>query len=287
MKILLIGSGSMLAHELAPLLDSKCDLTALSHAELDITDEAKVLEVLKREHWDVVVNTAAYTNVDGAEGDEAEAFLVNGEGAGNLARGCKAIGARLVHISTDFVFDGSASTPYTESSQTAPLGVYGASKLAGEEAIQREGGDYIIVRTSWLYGLGAENFPDKIVALARDRKILSVIFDQAGTPTHTRDLSEAVWNLIDAKASAGIYNFSNEGVTSWYDFAYCVVDLARARGVELKLDTLRPIRTEEYPTPAVRPAYSVLDKTKYKRATGGAIAHWSKALTEYIESRWA
>lgn len=287
MKILLVGAGGMLAHDLIPVLEKNCELTSLSHEELEITDEAKVLEVLKREHWDVVVNTAAYTNVDGAEGEEGRAFEVNGEGAGNLARACKAAGAKLVHISTDFVFDGSASTPYKESAATAPLGVYGASKLAGEDAIQREGGDYMIIRTSWLYGIGAENFPDKIVSLARERKILSVIYDQVGTPTYTLDLAEGVWNLIEAGASSGIYNFSNEGVTSWYDFAHLVVELARSRGVELELDTLRPIRTEEYPTPAVRPAYSVLDKAKYKKATGSAIPNWTSALSDYMDKRWA
>ncbi|MCK4846612.1 MAG: dTDP-4-dehydrorhamnose reductase [Deltaproteobacteria bacterium] len=286
MKILLIGAGGMLGHDVAALLESKCDLTLSSIDYIDITDEAKVIEVLKREEWDVVVNTAAYTNVDGAETNEAMAFEVNGEGAGNLARACNAIGAKLIHISTDFVFDGASSIPYTESSQPAPLSVYGGSKLAGEEAVMREDGDYIIIRTSWLYGVGGDNFPDKIISLARDRNILSIIFDQVGTPTHTLDLAEAVWNLIDSKADSGIYNFSNEGVASWYDFAYLAVELARKEGIVLKLDTLRPIRTEEYPTAAKRPAFSVLDKAKYKRATGAAIAHWTKSLGGYMKERW-
>ncbi len=271
-----------MACDLVPLLEEKGEVVRGDRPGFDIADIDVVRARLKDAAPDIVVNCAAYTDVDGAEKERELAFAVNGSGPGNLALLCAELKSRLVHISTDFVFDGEAGRPYGEESSPNPLSVYGRSKLEGERRVRETLDDHIIVRTSWLYGKGGGNFIETIATLAGEREELGVVYDQVGTPTSTVDLAEAIVNLID-RAGPGTYHFSNEGVCSWYDFAYEIVRNLRERGESLRLKRLRPILTEEYPTPATRPRYSVLDKAKYRSTTGMEIPHWREGVERYFE----
>jgi len=284
MKYFVAGARGMLASDLIPMLEKKGDVICGCRPGFDITDPDKVNKSLKAYMPDIVINCAAYTAVDKAESDKEAAFGINEKGAENLARACRETGAKLVHVSTDFVFDGKSNQPYTEDDTTNPAGVYGASKLAGEISIKDAADDYLIVRTSWLYGKKGNNFVKTILRLASEREELGIVYDQTGTPTYTKDLAEGIINLIENKAS-GIYHFSNEGVCSWYDFAHEIIDIAEKRGEKFKLKKLRPILTEDYPAPAKRPAYSVLDKAKYKEATSREVPHWRDGLKRYLEEQ--
>ena len=245
-------------------------------AELDITDAAAVLRTVEERRIDVIVNCAAYTNVERAEEDEARADLLNHKAAAYLAAAAKETGATLIHVSTDYVFDGTAHTPYREDMATSPLGAYGRTKLAGEEAVKASGCRYLILRTAWLYSEYGNNFLKTMLRLTSERETLRVVFDQVGTPTYAGDLALAIFSLIETGRYAGnegVYHFSDEGVCSWYDFA---VEIAAAAGH----GTCRiiPCHTSEYPTKAQRPAYSVLDKTKFKETFQMDIPHWREAL---------
>lgn len=281
MKFLITGSRGMLASDLIPLLEAKGQVIKHDLPEMDITDLASVRKILSGEKPHVVINCAAYTAVDKAEDEKEIAYAVNATGAGNLADTCREIGARLIHISTDFVFDGKKNRPYVESDETSPLGVYGASKLEGERRVMEATDDYIIIRTSWLYGIHGHNFVKTIARLAAEREDLAIVFDQVGTPTYTVDLAQAIMNLIEAEC--GIYHFSNEGVCSWYDFAFEVITHLEERKISLKPKTLKPIVSEEYRTPATRPPYSVMNKGKYKKTTGQLIPHWRNGLMRYFQ----
>ena len=276
----------MLASDLCPLLSEEgFEVIALSRMQLDITDASMVRDVVEGIKPWCVVNCAAYTRVDDAEDEKDLAFSVNAAGAGNLAMTAGRVGARLVHVSTDFVFDGEKNVPYKEDDAPNPLNTYGMSKLQGERLVRDGTDDYIIIRSSWLYGPGGDNFVKRIISKAGECEELSVVYDQVGSPTYTADLAAAVLHLME-EAPAGVYNFSNEGVASWYDLAYMAVEAARAKGVSLKLRRLKPILTEEYPTTVKRPRYSVLDKERYRDTTGIAIAHWVDALSRYVDSMW-
>ena len=250
-------------------------------AELDITDAAAVLECVRGNKIDVIVNCAAYTNVEKAEEDETTADVLNHRAAGNLAAAAKACGATLFHVSTDYVFDGTAHRPYTEDMPTSPLGAYGRTKLAGEQAVMASGCRYLIFRTAWLYSEYGNNFLKTMLRLTSERERLNVVFDQVGTPTYAGDLALAIFSIIEAGRYAGnegVYHFSNEGVCSWYDFA---TEIAAAAGH----GTCRivPCHTAEFPTKAARPAYSVLDKTKLKQTFRMDIPHWREALMYCIK----
>ncbi len=258
-----------------------------SSADLDITARDSVHKVLKREAPSVVINAGAYTNVDLAEKERERAFAVNTDGAGNVASACEAIGATLIHISTDFVFDGEKSRPYREDDRTNPLSTYGRSKLGGEEAVREASTRHYIIRTSWLYGTRGRNFVKTILRLAAEREELQVVADQVGSPTWTFDLAEAIsWMaervLTGSPPAFGIYHFSNEGVASWYDLAVAVVEEGRRLGISKRCRVVDPIPTEAWPTPAVRPPYSVLDKTKIKEALGIRIPHWHVSLVRML-----
>ena len=283
MKFYVAGSKGMLASDLASMLEDCGGVIKRDLPELDITDIACVREDIKAAAPDIVINCAAYTAVDRAEEEESTCYAVNAFGAGNLATVCKELGIRLVHISTDFVFDGEACRPYTEDNTTAPISVYGKTKLAGENLIRQKMDDYLIVRTSWLYGSHGNNFVKTLSRLAAERDSLGIVYDQIGTPTYTKDLAGAIINLISIKAEPGIYHFSNEGLCSWYDFAHEIIAALQAKGETLKLRELTPILSEEYPTAAARPAYSVMDKSKYKRVTSKTIPHWQDGLIRYFE----
>jgi len=249
-----------------------------SSVELDITNKSNCSEVFSKYKPVYCINAAAYTAVDKAESEKEKAHAVNVIGAKNLAEACKDNNSILLHISTDFVFDGSNTIPYTEDFATNPLGVYGKTKLDGELAIQETLEQFYIVRTSWVYSQFANNFMKTMLRLSSERDTLSVVNDQIGTPTYAVDLAEALIQMVitDSQESDnknyGIYNFSNEGVCSWYDFAK---EIFRINGIST---TVNPIPTSSFPTPAKRPSYSVLDKTKIKNVFGIKINSWEKSL---------
>ena len=243
---------------------------------------------------EVIINCAAYTNVDRCESDQALAEKVNGTAVGYLAGAAKRVDATLVHISTDYVFDGEKSSPYVEEDHTNPQSVYGSSKLVGEQAIISSGLEkYFIVRTSWLYGPGGNNFVETIIRLAKDREELGIVADQVGSPTYTGDLAAAVFALLKSASNPrsptpspyGLYHFSNEGHCSWYEFATKIATVARANGEQLKVEKINPIKTEDYPLPAKRPAFSVFSKEKYSRITGKLVPLWKESLQKYFAER--
>lgn len=284
MRVLLTGSGGQLGTDLFPLLEmAGHEVTAPRSGELDISDGHKVSDFVAGLRPDVIINAAAYTKVDLAETEKEQAEALNASGPENLARAAARHESALVHISTDFVFDGQKPGPYAETDGTNPLGAYGRTKLDGEEAIRRNIKRHMIVRTSWLYGTGGEgNFVKTILRLAGEREHLRVVYDQAGTPTWTADLAAALVSVVRSIENEedrwGLYHYSNEGVTSWYDFAVAIVEEARKAGFGVKCKSVEPILAAEYPTPAKRPAYSVLDKAKIKQAFGITIPHWRSSL---------
>src|SRR3990170_1209029 len=283
MRVIVTGSKGMLARDIIPVLEENHEVLEFSKEFLDITDLSKIEKILGNEKPDVLINCAAYTAVDRAESEPEKAYLLNAKGPGILAKACHKAGIRLVHVSTDFVFDGKTPRPYKEDDEVNPIGVYGKSKLEGENAVRSSTENHVIVRTSWLYGHEGESFPEKILSKASVVETISVVFDQVGSPTYTVDLARAVERLLPAPP--GVYHFSNEGVASWYDFAYAIIEAFKKRKVEFKLKAIRPVATEQFPARAPRPAYSVMDKAKYKRITGMYIPHWLDAVERYAERK--
>lgn len=291
-KIALIGANGMLASMLQESAPKLVALYLFDLPEFDITDRDEIYIKLSPINPDIVINCAAFTQVDACETQSEIAFQVNGEGPGYLAAVAKELGSVLVHISTDFVFSGHKKTPYVEEDIKEPLSVYGRSKLQGEQTILDSNlKEYYIVRTSWLYGPGGGNFVETIVRLAKEREELGIVADQTGTPTYTADLADVIWTLIGAKgsgtvlASFGIYHYSNEGVCSWYEFACEIVKQMRKANNSLKVQNISPVKTVEYPLPARRPAYSVLSKDKVVAVTGLQIPPWEESLQAYMKSR--
>lgn len=240
---------------------------------LDITDETSVMDAVAQD-IDVIINCAAYTDVNRAESDPDAAFRVNALAAGNLAKAALKADALLIHVSTDYVFDGTACVPYAEDAPTAPCNAYGKSKLAGEEAVIASGCRYMIFRTSWLYSNTGRNFFLTMAKLVSEKPSIRVVMDQVGTPTYAYDLAGFICGLIDGEHldKTGVYHYSNEGVCSWYDFAK---EICMQLGHTCVID---PCMTEEFPTPAARPHYSVMDKTKVKETFGVRIPHWKESL---------
>ena len=248
-----------------------------SSSDLDITDKARCEKMFQQHQPDYCINAAAYTAVDKAESEIEKATAINVTGPKYLAEVCKERGIVLIHVSTDFVFDGSKTTPYSETDQPNPTGVYGQTKLDGERAIQSVFDHYYIVRTSWVYSQFGANFMKTMLRLASERDALSVVNDQIGTPTNAVDLAEVLLEIItehykNNTEHFGIYNFSNEGTCSWYDFANKIFEVNH-----IKID-LQPIPTSSYPTPAKRPKYSVLNKSKIKNTFGISISDWESSL---------
>lgn len=246
---------------------------------LDIADIDAVRLVCESEQVDVILNCAAYTDVEKAESDTAMADLLNHQAAANLALVAKERNAVLIHISTDYVFHGDRSEPYPEDWPAEPLGVYGATKLLGEKAVVESGCRYLIFRTAWLYSPYGKNFVKTMLRLTAERDNLSVVYDQIGTPTYAADLAGVIMDLIAARrfAPEGIYHFTDEGVCSWYDFACAIRNLAGNRC------DIRPCRSSEFPTKAARPSYSVLDKGKVCRTFGITIPHWYESLVNCMQ----
>lgn len=280
MNILVTGSNGQLGSEIRALAaDSANNYIFTDVAQLDITNPQMIRQALDDNAIDVIVNCAAYTNVDGAESDEATANLINNVAVGNLATACKESGAALIHISTDYVFDGSNNIPYLEDVPTNPIGVYGKTKLEGELSAINSGCQYIIIRTSWLYSRFGNNFVKTMQRLTAQKDSLNVIFDQVGTPTYASDLAGLICTIIegDKLDNQGVYHFSNEGVCSWYDFA---VEIARLSGNSCDI---KPCHSDEFPSVVKRPHFSVLDKTKVKQIFKINIAHWQDSLKEYFQ----
>ncbi len=276
MNILVTGSNGQLGHSLRDIAaDSANRYIFTDVAELDITDKSAIISMMETENINLVINCAAYTNVDKAEDDFDTANLINNTAVRNLAEACKQFGTTFIHVSTDYIFDGSSNIPYTEDMPLAPLGVYGDTKLHGEQAVQESGCDYIIIRTSWLYSEYGKNFVKTMMMLTEQRDNLNVVFDQAGTPTYAGDLARAIYDIVENNkysGNNGIYHFSNEGVCSWYDFAHEISELARTEC------DIRPCHSNEFPSKVNRPHYSVLDKTKIKTTFGLTIPYWKESL---------
>lgn len=246
--------------------------------ELDITDFNAILQTVKEKEIQIIVNCAAYTNVDKAENDFDIANALNNIAVGRLANAAKAQNATLIHISTDYVFNGNNHIPYTEDDITDPIGVYGKTKLAGEETIKKVGCNYIILRTAWLYSKWGNNFVKTMQKLTLEKDSLSVIFDQIGSPTYAKDLAHAISLIIERNMlnQQGIYHYSNEGVCSWFDFAKEICELSGHNC------NITPIHSQEYPSKVTRPHYSVLDKTKFKETFGIPVPYWKDSLKKCI-----
>ena len=275
-KIVITGANGQLGRELSRLgAISPNEYTPTDIAELDITDSAAVDKFFADRDVDVIVNCAAYTNVERAEDDPEAAMLLNATAVGNLAAAAKIKNATLIHISTDYVFGCEGNTPRTEDMPTSPLGVYGLTKLAGEQAVIESGCKAIILRTAWLYSEFGNNFLKTMLRLTAENKALKVVFDQVGTPTYAGDLALAIFSIIDGcmyEGNEGLYHFSNEGACSWFDFA---TEIATAAGHECKVV---PCHTSEFPSKVTRPPYSVLDKTKFRATFGIDIPHWRESM---------
>jgi dTDP-4-dehydrorhamnose reductase len=285
-RLALIGANGMLAQAVKKAALPHYETVSFDLPEFDLTDRQQVLSALTDLRPQVIINCAAFTNVDGCETQEELATRVNGSGPGYLAEAAKSIDAVLVHISTDYVFDGSKTTPYTEEDRPHPVSAYGRSKLAGEEAIRSSGFErYFILRTSWLYGSGGKNFVETIIRLAAEREELRVVADQVGSPTHTEDLAVAIFKLLTSQAAYGIYHFANLGECSWHAFAEAIVDELRQRGMASRVKQIVPLSTDQYPLPARRPAYSVFSRMKYQAAAGPNVPDWRTALHRYFDLR--
>ena len=276
MNILVTGANGQLGNEMRRVAAERSDnYTFTDVAELDITDIDAVCAKVKETKADVIVNCAAYTNVDKAA---ARADLINNQAAGNLAYAAKEAGATLIHVSTDYVFDGSSSIPYIETDDTCPTGVYGKTKLAGEMAVIATGCRSIIIRTAWLYSRWGNNFVKTMRRLTAERDSINVVFDQVGSPTFAGDLADAISHIIENRLTdrTGVYHFTDEGVCSWYDLT---VAIAEASG---NCCEIHPIHSYEYPSKVERPHYSVLDKSKFRNTFGFAIPHWHASLKKCI-----
>lgn len=276
-SVLVTGSGQ-LAWELQRTCPSEIEFIGLPRAELDISQSDSVVECIQRIRPDVVINAAAYTAVDKAENDVEAATAANTHGPKYLAEQCEAIGAYFLHISTDFVFDGSSSKPYLPDTDKKPIGVYGETKAAGEEAIAQHMKDHwAVIRTAWVYSAHGNNFVKTMLRLMADKPQLGVVGDQIGTPTWARGLALACWAAVDKKIE-GLYHWTDSGVASWYDFAIAIQRIGIEQGLLKKAIPINSITTEDYPTPAQRPSYSVLDKKKILSVLPVKPMHWEEQL---------
>jgi dTDP-4-dehydrorhamnose reductase len=276
--ILVTGAGGQLGMELWKLSGRypSCKFLFKRKEELPLDDFKAVKNFFEKQQVHHCINCAAYTAVDKAESEKEKAFLINGDAAGNLATLCKAHQARLIHISTDYVFDGKASRPYTEEDRIAPINAYGASKLRGEDLILNHAPSSIIIRTSWLYSSFGNNFVKTMVRLLKERSSINVVDDQHGSPTYAADLANAIMTIIEKNETehpySGIFNYCNMGETTWYKFAKAI-----RKYIKSKCE-IEPIPTSAYPTPAKRPQYSVLDTTRIRESFGISIPEWKESL---------
>lgn len=284
-RILLTGASGQVGEELRQTLTSLGSVTAIDRTSWDLAQPEAILKIIAEVQPTLIVNAAAYTAVDKAESEPELALLVNGKAPGVLAEAAEKIAAGLIHISTDYVFDGTSSSPYLESDSTNPLGEYGKSKLAGEEAIRTTCPNHMIIRTAWVYGVrGKGNFVKTMLRLGAQREELRVVTDQIGSPTWAKDLAIAIAQMAPQLNSdtAGTYHYTNSGVCSWYDFAIAIFEEAKALGIPLQVQRVIPIATEEYPTPATRPPFSVLSLRKTTTLLGDPPPHWRHSLRKML-----
>ncbi len=281
MKALVTGAGGQLARAWVARARPGWAVTALTRAALDIGDEGAVRAAVAEFRPDLILNGAAFTAVDRAEDERETAFRVNRDGAANLARAGADIGARIVHVSTDYVFDGRAGRPYRPDDPPSPLGVYGASKLAGEAAVSAAAPGALIVRTAWLYSPRPPNFLTTMLRLMGEGAEARVVTDQIGTPTSAASLAAALWGMIALNA-AGVWHYTDAGVASWYDFAQAIGEEASAAGLLAEAPRVTPISTAERPTPAARPPFGVLDKSLTWSLLGRPAPHWRQSLREVL-----
>lgn len=280
-RVLITGAGGLLGSPLARrfALDPSWRTIALDKAGLDITDEDAVARAMNREKPRLIINCAAFTKVDACEQEKELAQRVNGAGAGNVAAAAAKIGARLIHISTDYVFDGTSALPYREDEPPAPadsLCSYGRSKLMGEQAVTGRHPSPLIVRTAWVFGEDGPCFPKTILRLAKERPELRVVNDQVGSPTYAKDLADAIYRLAQLPEATGVMHVTNSDICTWYDFAREILGVA---GIGTPV---RPVSTAEFPTPAKRPAFSVLDNRRFVQTVGAPLRSWREAVAEFL-----
>ena len=283
MRALIFGKGGQLSWELERTRPADVGCEVVGSRDCDVRDKDAVHDIVERLKPDVLINAAAYTAVDQAEQEKEQAFAVNAAGAAHLASAARKCNAVMVHVSTDFVFDGRQSSPYKTTDPPCPLGVYGASKLEGERLVLAAlGKNGLIIRTSWLYSSHGHNFVKTMLRLMAERDELKIVADQVGSPTWARGLAQVIWQLV-VRSLSGIYHWSDAGVASWYDFACAIYEEAVALGILTGKVTLFPVHTRDYPTPARRPPYSVLDKTGTWRDLACSPLHWRVNLRAMLK----
>jgi dTDP-4-dehydrorhamnose reductase len=276
MRILVMGHKGMLGSDLMDVLARDHEVSGVDIAEFDITSAPDCLRVVGEFNPEVIVNAAAYTDVDGCETNREACLAVNAEGVRNIANACKDSGAKIVHYSTDYVFDGTKGEPYLEDDPCRPINTYGASKRKGEELLIETAENHVLIRTAWLYGRQGKNFVKAILAKARDEGMLRVVDDQVGSPTFSFDLAQATKLLVE-RDCRGIYHVTNRGVCSWFQFAQRILEYTQVSGV-----TVEPIKSHELSRKAARPAYSVLSNRKFMEATQKTMRPWQVALNDYL-----
>jgi dTDP-4-dehydrorhamnose reductase len=282
-KVLITGAAGQLGRELLRSVPEGVECIAATREILDIADAAQVRAFVRRERPGLIINAAAYTAVDKAESEQKLAAAINVNGAANLATACAENGSRLIHVSTDFVFDGTSSTPYLPDAPTSPLGEYGRSKLAGEQAVVAGLPSALIMRTAWVYSAFGGNFVKTMLRLMAEREELSVVADQVGTPTWARGLADALWLAADQSDLQGLYHWTDAGVCSWYDFAVAIAEEALEIGLLQRMPRIHPIPGSAYPTPAARPAFSVLDKNSTWAVLKTEGLHWRSQLRSMLK----
>lgn len=277
MLVLVTGISGQLGFDVVKELKSKGhEAVGVDRSVLDITDESAVSTYVKNLQPEAIIHCAAYTNVDAAETDQEGAYKVNALGTKYLAEAAKVVDAKMIYVSTDYVFDGAGTEPYEVDHPTKPLGVYGETKLAGEKLLQETLDKFYIVRTAWVYGINGNNFVKTMLKLAQDRKELGVVYDQVGSPTYTVDLARFLVELVESE-KYGVYHASNEGVCSWHEFA---VEIFHQAGLDIKVN---PLTSDEFPRPAARPKYSVLSKKKIIEQGFAPLRDWKEALQDYLK----
>ena len=278
MKILLLGHKGMLGSDLLLKLSAEHEMVGMDKEEIDIVSANECKGAIKDIGPDLVINAAAYTNVDGCETAKDECFAVNAEAVKNIVGACRDKDIRIIHFSTDYVFDGAAKQPYKEDHQCNPINTYGASKMAGERYLRSLSENYILIRTAWLYGVNGKNFVQTILEKVKTTKKLTVVDDQTGSPTFTKDLAAAVDLLIEHNAK-GIFHITNRGSCSWYQFALKILQEAGIHDIDVT-----PIKSDQLQRPAKRPAYSVMSMQKFIQTTGKTMQPWQLGLQDYLES---
>lgn len=279
MRVLITGAKGQLGGALQRCAPSEAVITAVDVAECDLTDAAALRDVLRRTAPNLILNAAAYTAVDKAESDEATAQAINADAVAVMADAMAATGGKLMHVSTDYVFDGTAASPYSPDAARNPQSVYGRTKAAGEDHVRDSD---ILVRTAWVYEAGGANFVRTMIRLMKEREELGVVADQIGSPTWASGLARTIWGLV-ANDASGTFHHSDAGVASWYDFAVAVAEEAHALGIIPRIPVIRPLTTADYPTPARRPAFSLLDSRATRAALGDEPVHWRTNLRLMLE----